>query len=149
MLPREIVVVVESIVGKDLGVGIGADVTGVVANALAGETYILLRAKRNAYFLIAGKAEEAGWVAGNAVVPTDACEAKTKFVDYGWREGMNKAGAGNLRWISIVGGKGHRNQRSGEVAACSLRVEAVDSVSISWSPIDLEVLLIVRDETGL
>src|SRR5437868_3525986 len=94
-LPCQIVIVVESIVGEELRVRICADVTGVVAKALAGETYKLLCAERYAHFLVAGKAKETRWVAGNTVVPTNACEPKTKFVDYGWRKGMNKASAGN------------------------------------------------------
>src|SRR5438270_8232696 len=148
-LPGEIVVVVESIVGKELRVRICTDVAGVVAKALARETYKLLRAERYAYFLVAGKAKETRWVAGNTVVPTNACEPKTKFVDYGWRKGMYKAGPGNFRWISIVGRKEHRSQRCCKVAAFSLRVEAINSVGVSWGEVYLEVLLIVRHENGL
>ena len=49
MLPHKVVVVVESIVGKHLWIGIGADVIGVVRDALPGKPDVRLRPKRNAY----------------------------------------------------------------------------------------------------
>ena len=104
-LPGEIVVVVEGVVGKDLGVGVGADVAGVVADALAGEAHIGLSAKRNADFGVAGQAEKAGWVAGNAVVPTHARETEARFIDDGRREGVHPARAGDLRRVGIVRGE--------------------------------------------
>ena len=80
-LPGEVVVIVECVVGEYLGIGAVANVTGVIADALAREAHIGLSAERNADFRVAGKSEEAGWVTGNAVVPTHTRETNPRFVD--------------------------------------------------------------------
>ncbi len=120
VLPREIVVVVEGIVGKDLGVCVGADVAGVVADALPGEAHIGLSPKRNADFRIAAQAEEARWIAGNAVVPTDSREAEANFM-VGGREGVDPCSAGKLRWIGIPGRERYWDYGRGEVEARALK----------------------------
>ena len=57
MLPSEIVVVIEGIVGKDLRVGVGADVAGAVPRLCPGKAYKKLSAKRYADCFVAGEAE--------------------------------------------------------------------------------------------
>ena len=108
-LPGEVVVVVESVVGENLRVGIGPDIAGVIADALSGEPHVLLRAKRYADFGVARQAEPAGWVAGHAVVPTHAGKSEASFVDDGGREGVDPARARKLRRVCIVRGEGYRD----------------------------------------
>ena len=57
-LPGEVVVVVEGVVAKNLRVGVGAEVAGVVVEALSGKTGIELSAGEwNADFLVTRQAE--------------------------------------------------------------------------------------------
>src|SRR5579872_2403321 len=60
---------------------------------------------------------------------------------------MNKAGAEDLCGIGILGGKEDRDNRRGEIFAGSLGVEAVELIHASRRPIDLNVFLVIGDET--
>src|SRR5258708_5300752 len=116
-LPSQIVVVVESIIREDLGIGISANVAGVVADALPGEAHIRLSAKGNANFLVAGEAKVAGGIARDAVVPTYTCEADAPFIDDGGRERVDPTRAQNLGWIGTVAAARHLRDRSCKITA--------------------------------
>ncbi len=148
-LPGEIVVGIEGVVGEDLGIGIGADITGIITDALPGEPHVLLSPKWYADFLVAGHAEQTGWIAGDTIVPTNARESEANFIDNVRRKGVNKAGAGNLCRIGIVGGEEHRSESRRKIAARSLSVESIDPGQISGSPVDFEIFLIGGDEPCL
>ncbi len=88
VLPGEIVVVVESIVGKDLRVGLGSDVADltetIAAHILPREAGICLgKRKRNADLLVTVCAKDSRGIAGVAVVPTHTGEAEPKLIDDG------------------------------------------------------------------
>ncbi len=59
-LPRQVVVIVESIVAKNLRIGVGTDIARIVTDALPGESRIKLRAnERNPDLGVSGQAEVA------------------------------------------------------------------------------------------
>src|SRR6266481_1872036 len=148
-LPGEMIVVVESIVGKDLGVRVGANVAAVVVDALPGKAHVLLRAKRNPNLLVAGVAEDSRRIAGNTVIPAYTRKAEAAFVNDGRREIVDPASTNDLGRIGIVCREEHPGQGSGEVAPGALSVKPVDFIRVIRCPVDLEILLIVRDERGL
>ena len=80
LLPGQIVVVVEGIVGKDLRIRICAQITDAVADALSGESHILLSAKRNADFCVPSVAKESRRIAGNTIVPAHPGESEAKLI---------------------------------------------------------------------
>src|SRR5579862_4779573 len=125
VLPGQVVVIIKSIVGEDLKVSIGADVTGVVVDGLAGESNKELLAKGYADLLISGEPKLTGWIGGNAIVPLHASKTEAKFIHNCGREGVDKTGSNDLRWITIFRGEKHRDDGSGMIFAGALRIEAV------------------------
>src|SRR5262249_31632506 len=83
-------VVIEGIVGKNLRVRVGPDVVGS-ADALPGETHVLLGAKRNPHLLVAGQAKQARGITRDAVQPTYPSKAEAKFIHHVRRESVNEA----------------------------------------------------------
>ncbi len=88
VLPGKIVVVVESIVGKDLLVGLGTDVADltepVVVHLLPGEAGEGLgKRKRYADFLVTARSKDSGGIAGDAIVPTYTGETEPKLIENG------------------------------------------------------------------
>ena len=81
-LPGQVVVVVERVVAKNLGIGARAEVTGIVADALSRKSGIKLVAnERNSDFLITCEAKLSGRIGRDAVVPAYARESHARFVD--------------------------------------------------------------------
>ena len=109
----------------------------------------MLSNKRYADDRVTVEAEVAGGVGRDAVVPTNAGKAEASLVDDRRRKRTHPADSDNLGGIDILGRKEYRYQRRGPVAGGGLRVETGDFVHISRSPIQLDVFLIISDETGL
>ena len=149
MLPGKVVLVVESVVGKELRIGVCADIACVVVEALSGEANKFLRSERNTHLLVAAQAEQAAGIARHPVVPAHPREAQSKFIDDRRREGVHEACACNFRRIGIMRREEHGDQRGGKVGPCSLGIEPIQFVLVPRRPIDLKVFLVVSDETRL
>src|SRR4029077_4214154 len=131
-LPGQVVVVVESVVPKNLGVGAGADITGAVADALPREARIQLGAhKRDANLCVTGQAEISRWVGRDAVVPTHARKTEASFVDDGRGKGAIPSGAKDFRWIHVLRGEKHGYQGGRSVPRSRLGVEGADLVRVA------------------
>src|ERR1039458_5553424 len=76
-------------------------------------------------------------------------EAKASFIDDRRRKSVNETDARNLCGVSVEVGKIDRNDRRRVVAALALGIETRNLVFVAWSPVDLEIFLVVGNVARL
>src|SRR5579859_7741486 len=149
-LPGKSVLIVEGVVGKYLRIRIGADIARVIADTLAGETYVHLGEwERNTDLRITTQSEQAGGIAGHTIVPAHTGKSQARFVDDRTRKSVNPTRPGDLRRIGIVGRERDGKNGGGEILALSLCIKTTNLVDIARGEINLHIFLVVFDEATL